>query len=73
MLHTYSESGFEWKGFRAGFAYDVHLTQQYKDHKNLGGPLPQGFEITLSYIGNIFTPKEDKLPLSIRDTKLLLN
>ena len=51
--------GFEWKGFRAGFAYDVHLTQQYKDHKAIGGPLPQGFEVTLSYIGNLFTPKED--------------
>lgn len=51
--------GFEWKGFRAGFAYDAHLLQQYKDHKNIGGSMPQGFEITLSYIGNIFVPKED--------------
>lgn len=51
--------GFEYKGFRAGFAYDVHLARQYKDHKNIGGQLPQGFEITLSYIGNIFQPKED--------------
>lgn len=51
--------GFEYKGFRAGFAYDVHLRNQYGDHKNIGGPLPQGFEVTLSYIGNIFTPKED--------------
>lgn len=51
--------GFEWKGFRAGFAYDVHLTRQYKDYKSIGGQLPQGFEITLSYIGNIFQPKED--------------
>lgn len=51
--------GFEWKGFRAGFAYDVHLSKQYGDHKNIGGPLPQGFEITLTYIGNLFTPKED--------------
>lgn len=51
--------GFEYHGFRAGFAYDVHLTQQYKDHKAIGGPLPQGFEITLSYIGNLFQPKED--------------
>lgn len=51
--------GFEYKGFRAGFAYDAHLLQQYKDHKNIGGRMPQGFEITLSYIGNIFTPKED--------------
>ena len=51
--------GFEWKGFRAGFAYDVHLGKQYKDYKNIGGKLPQGFEITLSYVGNLFTPKED--------------
>ncbi len=51
--------GFEWKGFRAGFAYDAHLTQQYKDYKNIGGNMPQAFEITLSYVGNIFTPKED--------------
>jgi type IX secretion system PorP/SprF family membrane protein len=51
--------GFEWKGFRAGFAYDVHLAQQYHDYKNIGAPLPQGFEITLSYIGNLFVPKED--------------
>lgn len=51
--------GFEYKGFRAGFAYDVHLQKQYGDFKNIGGKLPQGFEITLSYIGNIFQPKED--------------
>lgn len=51
--------GFEWKGFRAGFAYDAHLLQQRKDHKNIGGAFPQGFEITLSYIGNLFIPKED--------------
>jgi type IX secretion system PorP/SprF family membrane protein len=51
--------GFEYRGFRAGFAYDVHLMKQYGDHKNIGGPLPQGFEITLSYIGNIFQPKDD--------------
>lgn len=51
--------GFEYKGFRAGFAYDVHLKNQYGDHKNIGGTLPMGFEVTLSYIGNIFTPKED--------------
>ena len=51
--------GFEWKGFRAGFAYDIHLAKQYGDYKNIGGKLPQGFEVTLSYIGNIFVPKED--------------
>lgn len=51
--------GFEWKGFRAGFAYDAHLGKQYKDHKNIGGVMPQGFEVTLSYIGNLFVPKED--------------
>lgn len=51
--------GFEYKGFRAGFAYDVHLTQQYGDHKDIGGSLPQAFEISLSYIGNLFIPKED--------------
>ncbi len=51
--------GFEWKGFRAGFAYDVHLSRQYGDYKNIGGSLPQGFEVTLSYIGNLITLKED--------------
>ena len=60
--------GFEWKGFRAGFAYDVHLSQKYKGYDKVGNNgtvtgkganLPQGFEITLSYIGNLFVPKED--------------
>ncbi len=51
--------GFEWKGFRAGFAYDAHLLQQRKDQKAIGGAFPQGFEVTLSYIGNLFVPKED--------------
>ena len=55
--------GFEYKGFRAGFAYDAHLKQSYKGYeKQFNGKaanLPQGFEITLSYIGNIFAPKED--------------
>ena len=51
--------GGEWKGFRAGFAYDIHLAQQFGDHKNIGGSLPQGFEVYLTYIGNLFIPKED--------------
>ncbi|MCS6933536.1 MAG: PorP/SprF family type IX secretion system membrane protein [Chitinophagales bacterium] len=51
--------GFEWKGFRAGFAYDAHLGRQFKDHKNIGGAMPQGFEVSLGYIGNLFVPKED--------------
>lgn len=51
--------GFEYKGFRAGFAYDAHLGKQYNDSKTIGGSYPQAFEITLSYIGNIFVPKED--------------
>lgn len=51
--------GFEYKGFRAGFAYDAHLKQQYADFKNIGGSMPQGFEICLSYVGNLFQPKED--------------
>ena len=51
--------GFETRGFRAGFSYDVHLNQQYSDYKNIGGSLPQGFEISLSYIGNIFVRKPD--------------
>jgi len=38
--------GFEWKGFRAGFAYDAALTQQYSDSKSIGGSFPQAFEIT---------------------------
>jgi type IX secretion system PorP/SprF family membrane protein len=51
--------GFEYKGFRAGFAYDAHLLQQSADRKNIGGAYPQGFEVTLSYIGQLFIPKED--------------
>ncbi|MFN8298745.1 MAG: PorP/SprF family type IX secretion system membrane protein [Chitinophagales bacterium] len=51
--------GFSWKGFSAGFAYDAHLTQQRKDYSNIGGAFPQAFEITLTYIGNLFIPKED--------------
>jgi type IX secretion system PorP/SprF family membrane protein len=51
--------GFEYKGFRAGFAYDAHLGQQYKDYKSIGGAMPQAFEITLSYVGNLFIPRED--------------
>lgn len=51
--------GFEYKNFRAGFAYDAHLGSQYKDYKNIGGAMPQAFEITLSYVGNLFIPKED--------------
>lgn len=56
--------GFEYKGFRAGFAYDYHATQKYKGYDKAFNPgssasLPQGFEITLSYIGSIMVPKED--------------
>lgn len=51
--------GFEWKGFRAGFAYDAHLAQQRADYRNIGGNFPQAFEVTLSYIGNLFIPRED--------------
>lgn len=51
--------GFEYKGFRAGFAYDAHLARQLKDRRNIGGAMPQGFEIYLTYVGNLFVPKED--------------
>ncbi|MBS1612180.1 MAG: PorP/SprF family type IX secretion system membrane protein [Bacteroidetes bacterium] len=55
--------GFEYKGFRAGFAYDYHATQKYKGYENVykgsAASLPQGFEVTLSYIGALVIPKED--------------
>jgi len=53
------ELGFDYKGFRAGIAYDAPLTQQRTDGQAIGGPYAQAFEITLSYIGNIFQKKED--------------
>ena len=53
------ELGFDYKGFRAGIAYDAPLTQQRTDGNAIGGPYAQGFEVTLSYIGNIFVKKED--------------
>ncbi len=53
--------GFEYKGFRAGLAYDCALGQQYKDAKGSAyrGGFAQGFEITLSFIGDVKVPKED--------------
>jgi type IX secretion system PorP/SprF family membrane protein len=51
--------GFEWKGFRAGFAFDAPLGQLRKDSKAAGGGYPQAFEISLSYIGQIVIPRED--------------
>ncbi len=53
------EIGFDYKGFRAGVAYDAPLTQQRADGSAIGGPYAQAFEVTLSYIGNIFQKKED--------------
>jgi hypothetical protein len=53
------ELGFDYKGFRAGLAYDAPLTQQRADGQAVGGPYAQAFEITLSYIGNIIVRKED--------------
>ena len=53
------ELGFDYKGFRAGIAYDAPLTQQRTDGQAVGGPYAQAFEITLSYIGNIIVRKED--------------
>ena len=53
------ELGFDYKGFRAGVAYDAPLTQQRTDGQAIGGPYAQAFEITLSYTGNIFQKKED--------------
>lgn len=51
--------GFEWQGFRAGFAFDAPLGQLRKDAKAAGGGYPQAFEISLSYIGQILVPKEN--------------
>ena len=53
------ELGFDYKGFRAGIAYDAPLTQQRTDGNVIGGPYAQAFEVTLTYIGNIFQKKED--------------
>lgn len=53
------ELGFDYKGFRAGVAYDAPLTQQRTDGRAIGGPYAQAFEVTLSYIGNIIVRKED--------------
>jgi type IX secretion system PorP/SprF family membrane protein len=53
------ELGFDYKGFRAGIAYDAPLTQQRTDGNVIGGPYAQAFELTLSYIGNIIPKKED--------------
>lgn len=50
--------GFEYKGFRAGFAYDAALGKQMSDSRNIGGPYAQAFEVTLSYIGIVKVPKE---------------
>jgi type IX secretion system PorP/SprF family membrane protein len=51
--------GLEYKSFRAGFAYDAPLSQQRVDGSNIGGAYAQAFELTLSYVGFIFTKKED--------------
>jgi hypothetical protein len=51
--------GFDYKGFRAGFAYDAALGKQRTDANNIGGASAQAFEVTLSYIGRLFVPKED--------------
>ncbi len=53
------EIGFDYKGFRAGVAYDAPLTMQRNDGQSVGAPYAQAFEVTLSYIGNIFVKKED--------------
>lgn len=53
------ELGFDYKGFRAGIAYDAPLTQQRTDGSAIGGPYAQAFEVTLSYIGVIIPKKED--------------
>lgn len=53
------ELGFDYKGFRAGIAYDAPLTQQRTDGNAVGGPYAQAFEVTLSYIGNLSVKKED--------------
>lgn len=51
--------GFEWKGFRAGFAYDAPLTDQLSDHNTIGGPYAQAFELALSYVGRLIPHHEN--------------
>ena len=51
--------GFEVNGIKAAFSYDIHLNQQYNDYKNIGGSIPQGFEVSLSYIGKLMVSKPD--------------
>lgn len=51
--------GFEYKGFRAGFAYDIAMMQQRIDAAAVGGGFAQSFEISLVYTGDIRIPKED--------------
>jgi len=41
--------GFEYKGFRAGIAYDAALGSQLGSYQSIGGPYAQAFEIALSY------------------------
>jgi len=51
--------GFEYKGFRAGIAYDAALGSQLGSYQSIGGPYAQAFEIALSYTGFLTKLKED--------------
>ncbi|NNC96296.1 MAG: PorP/SprF family type IX secretion system membrane protein [Chitinophagales bacterium] len=54
--------GLEYKNIRVGVAYDMTVSS-LKNVKNATdspkGKLPTAFEISLSYIGNFFMPKDD--------------
>lgn len=53
--------GLDYKGFKAGFAYDIALTQQRADaaQSAIGGGFAQAFEVTVAYIFDLTIPKED--------------
>jgi type IX secretion system PorP/SprF family membrane protein len=51
--------GFQYRGFKAGLAYDVYLQHMGDDSHNFGGGFAQAFEITLNFIGDLKIPKED--------------
>jgi len=52
--------GIEYKNIRVSAAYDLGVGQIRKDSKNAAvGRTPQAFEISLSYIGSIFVPREN--------------
>jgi type IX secretion system PorP/SprF family membrane protein len=64
LWHRVGESiipkiGFEYKGFRAGVAYDAMVGKISKDQKNIAGRGLHSIEISLIYVGSISVPKEN--------------